>query len=115
VLAAQPTPRRRRSAGGRRSEHRPCQRPGACAGLDDDEVRRVAQALALGLDEPGDDGTEQRPDLGRGQEIAAAAGDPTRSVEAVRPVEGEIEVAIEPQRTAAGDGIDDVVSGRRHR
>ena len=94
-------------------EHGPGQRPGTGAGVDHGERVGTAEADELGVEEAGDDRSEERADLGRGEEVATPAGLPGRGsgVEAVLAVQGEVHELPERDRPAGRpDGAADVVS-----
>ena len=98
------------------SSHRSCQGARPRSHLHHREVGGAAEALPLGVDPARQDRAEHRPHLGRGDEVAAPAGTSDLGVEAVGAVERHRHELVEPDHPACGgDGLGDVVSGRRHR
>ena len=77
------------AAGGPRRDHRAGERARSGARLDERERFGPPEPFPLGIDEPRDDSAEQRPDLGRGDEVAAPAGPSDAAVEAVLAVQRE--------------------------
>ena len=61
------------------------------------------EAIELGVDPAGEHGAEQRADLGRGDEVAAATGLAAGRVEAVLAVQRDGQVLVEAQRPAQRD------------
>ena len=108
-------PAQRRRAAGLGHQHRAGERARAGAGLDDDERVGRAEVGPPAVDGAGDDGAEQRADLGRGQEVGAPAAGraPAAGVEAGRlVVERPLDEGREGHRPLPGDAIG---QGRVHR
>ena len=105
---------RRQDRAGERARPRTC--------LDHREHLGLLQLGPPVVERPGDDGTEQRPDLRAGEEVAAAAGAAARGVEApVRVVQRELDDLLERDRAApaisartrSSTGVIDRVLARR--
>jgi hypothetical protein len=102
---------KRRPARRRGGPHRRGQRASAGAGLDDGERLRLAELRPPGVEGPGQDGPEQRADLGTGEEVAArTAGGAAALVEPEGGVvERQLDDPVEPERPVpAGLSGDDL-------
>ena len=121
-------PLRRRQLDGDVTHRRQARRPGSedragegartGAGIDDGERGGPPERVPLGVEVAGEHGAEQRADLGRREERAAAAAGPPAvgaGVEPGRTVEGEaLELGERDRPPRRGDGRPDLVGGAIH-
>ena len=93
-------------------EYRSGERAGSGTGIDDGEDVRSPDPLPFGVEVPRDDRPEQRPDLGRRDEVAAPTGrSPIRlRVEPLGPVERQVHEPLERNRPLRPNRVANLVS-----
>ena len=100
-----------------RREDAAAQRPRARAGVDHDELVGLPHRPPPRVEGAGDDGAEQRADLGRGEEVTVATGCATGRVEAlVLVVQRGLDEGSERQGAPPRDvGEEQMLSGEGHK